>query len=64
MNRSSHGTNHNTPTLIPATTIHSSYGQKKDIAPAPPSIGADIPLIYFGPAPSAVQKELVDPLSY
>jgi hypothetical protein len=32
-----------------------------DVAPAPPSIGADIPLTYFGPAPSTVQKELVGP---
>ena len=32
-----------------------------DIAPAPPSIGADIPLTYFGPAPSDVQKELIGP---
>ena len=33
-----------------------------DVAPAPPSIGADIPLTYFGPAPSTVQKELVGPV--
>lgn len=33
-----------------------------EVAPAPPSIGADIPLTYFGPAPSSVQKELVGPL--
>ncbi|TGG79452.1 MAG: hypothetical protein ERJ67_01695 [Aphanocapsa feldmannii 277cV] len=32
-----------------------------DVAPAPPSIGADIPLTYFGPAPSEVQKELIGP---
>lgn len=30
-------------------------------APAPPSIGADVPLTYFGPAPSTVQRELVGP---
>ncbi len=30
-----------------------------DVAPAPPSIGADVPLTYFGPAPSSVQKELI-----
>jgi hypothetical protein len=30
-------------------------------APAPPAIGADIPLVYFGPAPSEVQKELIGP---
>ena len=32
-----------------------------DVAPAPPSIGADIPLTYFGPAPADVQKELIGP---
>jgi hypothetical protein len=30
-------------------------------APAPPSIGADVPMTYFGPAPSTVQRELVGP---
>lgn len=32
-----------------------------DVTPAPPSIGADVPLTYFGPAPSQVQKELIGP---
>ena len=32
-----------------------------DVAPAPPSIGADVPVTYFGPAPSDVQKELIGP---
>ncbi|MDX1993024.1 MAG: hypothetical protein SF029_11570 [bacterium] len=32
-----------------------------DAAPAPPSIGADVPLTYFGPAPSTVQRELIGP---
>jgi hypothetical protein len=32
-----------------------------DIAPAPASIGSDIPLTYFGPAPSQVQRELIGP---
>ena len=32
-----------------------------DVAPSPPSIGADIPLTYFGPAPADVQKELIGP---
>jgi hypothetical protein len=36
--------------------------QGGDTQPAPPSIGADIPLTYFGPAPSSVQKELVGPV--
>jgi hypothetical protein len=45
--------------IIPALP---TFGQEEDIAPAPPSVGADIPLTYFGPAPSTVQKELVGPL--
>jgi hypothetical protein len=32
-----------------------------DVAPAPPSIGASVPLTYFGPAPSMVQRELIGP---
>jgi hypothetical protein len=32
-----------------------------DVSPAPPSIGASIPLTYFGPAPSSVQRELIGP---
>ncbi len=36
-------------------------GMGDDVAPAPASIGADIPLSYFGPAPSSVQKELIGP---
>ncbi len=32
-----------------------------DGQPAPASIGTDIPLTYFGPAPSQVQKELIGP---
>lgn len=32
-----------------------------DAAPAPASIGADVPLTYFGPAPSQVQRELIGP---
>lgn len=35
--------------------------QGPDVAPAPPSIGADIPVTYFGPAPSQVQPELIGP---
>ena len=33
-----------------------------EVAPAPPSIGADVPLTYFGPSPSQFQKELDGPL--
>lgn len=36
-------------------------GVGDDVQPAPPSIGADIPLTYFGPPPSAIQRELIGP---
>ena len=32
------------------------------VDPTAPSVGADIPLTYFGPAPSSVDKRLVGPL--
>ena len=44
--------------LIPSIP---SFAQDNDVAPAPPSIGADIPLTYFGPAPSMAQRELIGP---
>jgi hypothetical protein len=53
--------------LIVAMTIGLSMplavqaNEDDDVAPAPPSIGADVPLTYFGPAPSQVQKELIGP---
>jgi hypothetical protein len=33
-----------------------------DFAPAPPSIGSDIPVTYFGPSPTSVNPNLVGPL--
>jgi hypothetical protein len=30
-------------------------------APAPPSVGADVPVTYFGPSPSSVEPELIGP---
>ena len=33
-----------------------------EVRPAPPSIGADVPLAYFGPAPSSVDKRLIGPV--
>ena len=44
------------PSGMAAATI-----EDDEVQPAPPSIGADIPLTYFGPAPSTVQKELIGP---
>jgi hypothetical protein len=46
---------------LPAAAF-AAENEDDDVAPAPPSIGADIPLTYFGPAPSDVQKELIGPL--
>lgn len=37
--------------------------QDDNVGPAPASIGTDIPLTYFGPSPSQVQKELLGPTS-
>lgn len=48
--------------VLTMTSSTLSFAQEEnDIAPAPPSIGADIPLTYFGPAPSEVQRELIGP---
>lgn len=33
-----------------------------DVAPAPASIGSDVPLTYFGPAPSQVDPRLIGPV--
>ncbi len=33
-----------------------------DVRPAPPSIGADVPLTYFGPAPSDSNPRLIGPV--
>lgn len=32
-----------------------------EITPSPPSVGADIPVTYFGPPPSSVEPELIGP---
>src|ERR671915_2520592 len=37
-------------------------GDDNEIAPPPPSVGADVPVTYFGPTPSQVKKELVGPV--
>jgi hypothetical protein len=38
-------------------------GDDDDVAPAPPSIGADVPLTYFGPAPSDSNPRLIGPVT-
>ena len=48
----------------PATRAPQQTGEfLSEIAPAPASIGADIPATYFGPAPSTVNPNLVGPLT-
>ena len=46
-------------TISSSSTSTSAYAL--DVAPAPPSIGAAVPLTYFGPSPSMVQPELIGP---
>ena len=46
---------------LPLAIAQNEGDNDDDVAPAPPSIGADIPLTYFGPAPSDVQPELIGP---
>ncbi|MGB6530006.1 MAG: hypothetical protein WBF33_18025 [Candidatus Nitrosopolaris sp.] len=46
--------------LFVPTTMSSAFADN-EVAPAPPSIGASVPLTYFGPSPSMVQPELVGP---
>ncbi len=47
--------------LTGVTFAQEEGGNDDDVAPAPASIGADVPLTYFGPAPSQVQRELIGP---
>lgn len=47
--------------LEPAMLAFGQDGAGDGVSPAPPSIGADIPLTYFGPSPSQVQRELIGP---
>ena len=35
--------------------------EEDDVRPSPPSIGADVPVTYFGPPPSTVNENLVGP---
>lgn len=48
--------------LLLCLTLAATQDVDDDVAPAPPSVGADIPLTYFGPAPSQVDKRLVGPV--
>jgi len=42
-----------------AAVAGSAATDPEDVQPAPPSIGADVPVTYFGPQPSSVQRELI-----
>lgn len=51
--------------LIAALTVapvSAQEGADDDSRPAPASIGADVPLTYFGPAPSDVDERLIGPV--
>ena len=41
---------------------HAQETDDDDVRPSPPSIGADVPVTYFGPPPSTVTPELVGPV--
>src|SRR5271154_5237304 len=45
--------------VFTATAGSALAQEPAEVQPAPPSIGADVPLTYFGPQPSQVQRELV-----
>ncbi len=47
-------------TIMPLAAQDLSPGCR--IIPVDPDIGADIPLNYFGPAPSTVERSLVGPV--
>jgi len=49
------------PLFSPISQVLAQEPLENDVAPAPASIGADIPLTYFGPAPSQVMRELIGP---
>ena len=46
--------------LLPA--LARAQGPIDEVRPAPPSIGADVPLTYFAPAPSTDEPGLIGPL--
>ncbi len=47
--------------LLLAAPVMSSFAadSSEEVQPAPAAIGADVPVTYFGPQPSQVQRELV-----
>jgi len=49
------------PYLLTPSFAQTSDDPLDEAKPAPASVGADIPLTYFGPPPSEVQRELIGP---
>lgn len=47
--------------VIAGSPIDFMEEDEDDAAPAPPSIGADVPITYFGPSPSSVNPNLIGP---
>ena len=48
--------------LVAAGSMCALAQEIEDVTPSPPSIGADVPVTYFGPPPSSVEPELVGPV--
>src|SRR5512138_2281836 len=47
---------------LPLGPLNGGVSSGIEITPAPPSVGADVPAMYFGPAPSSVNPKLVGPV--
>jgi hypothetical protein len=47
--------------LLTLALAISALATEAQVAPPPPSVGARVPVTYFGPAPADVQKELIGP---
>lgn len=48
--------------ILLSFALNAQESEDDDVRPSPPSIGADVPVTYFGPPPSTVEPELVGPL--
>jgi hypothetical protein len=56
------GSNDQICTEVDQSPLPFEMAADDEIAPAPPSIGADVPATYFGPAPSQINPRLIGPL--
>lgn len=48
--------------LIAPSLATGQESEDDDVRPSPASIGADVPVTYFGPPPSSVEPELIGPV--